>query len=43
MDINDLDISPELRAKVAACKTPEEILAIDNESRIMARKMLKTE
>ena len=28
MDINDLDISPELRAKVAACKTPEEILAI---------------
>jgi predicted ribosomally synthesized peptide with nif11-like leader len=28
MDINKMDISPELRAKAAACKTPDELLAL---------------
>ena len=28
MNINDMDISPELREKAKACKTPEEILAL---------------
>ena len=28
MNINDLDISPELKEKARACKTPDEILAL---------------
>ena len=28
MDIDNLDLSPELRAKAMACKTPEEMLAL---------------
>lgn len=28
MDINEMNISPELRKKAAACKTPEELLAL---------------
>ena len=28
MEIKELDINPELRAKAAACKTPAEILAV---------------
>ena len=28
MDIDDLDLSPELREKARACKTPEEMLAL---------------
>ena len=28
MNIEDLDISPELREKAKACKTPEELLAL---------------
>ncbi len=27
MDIDDLDLSPELREKAKACKTPDEMLA----------------
>ena len=28
MDLNDIEISPELREKAKACKTPEDILAL---------------
>ena len=28
MNIDDLDLSPELREKAMACKTPEEMLAL---------------
>ena len=28
MDIDDLDLSPELREKARACKTPDEMLAL---------------
>ena len=28
MDIDDLDLSPELREKARACKTPDEMLAV---------------
>ena len=28
MNIDDLDISPELKEKARACKTPDEILAL---------------
>ena len=28
MDFENLDISPELREKAKACKTPEELLAL---------------
>ena len=28
MNLDDLDISPELREKAKACKTPEELLAL---------------
>ena len=28
MDLENLDISPELREKAKACKTPEELLAL---------------
>ena len=28
MNINDLDISPELKEKARACKTPDEVLAL---------------
>ena len=28
MDFENLDISPELREKAKACKTPEEIMAL---------------
>ena len=28
MNINDLDISPELKEKARACKTPEEMMAL---------------
>ena len=28
MDIENMDISPELREKAKACKTPEELLAL---------------
>ena len=28
MNIDDLDLSPELRAKAEACKSPEELLAL---------------
>ena len=28
MSINDLDISPELKEKARACKTPEEMMAL---------------
>jgi predicted ribosomally synthesized peptide with nif11-like leader len=28
MDLNDIEISPELREKARACQTPEDILAL---------------
>ena len=28
MKIDDMDLSPELRGKAMACKTPEEVLAL---------------
>lgn len=31
MNIDDMDLSPELREKARACKTPEEMLALVKE------------